>query len=154
MTIQGRVRAIGVNKFTGEIVQDTGWNSNLIMLGTNIGKTLILQRLAGTNTYTLNLLYCDIGTSSTTPTATDTQLTAAVARASSPAVTITGGVLSLQYFFADGSLANGTYREVGTFVDGSASVNTGQIFNHALFGTAYVKGSGVDTTIQVDFTIT
>lgn len=151
--IQGRVRAIGVDKFTGEMVADTGWSKNLIMLATNTGKGLILQKLGGNNTYTANILYMDIGTGTTTPAASDTQLTAAVARVGSPAASVTSNVLSMQFFFPDSSLANTTYNEVGTFVDGSAAVNTGQIFNHALFATPYVKTAGVDTTLQVDFTI-
>ena len=154
LLIEGKVRALGINKLTGEIMTDTGWSRNLIMLATNTGKGLILQKLGGNNAYTCNLLYLDIGTSSTAPAITDTQLGAATARSSSPAATVASNVLSMQFFFADANLANGTYYEVGTFVDGNTSVNTGQIFNHALFATPYVKTAGNDTTIQVDFTLT
>lgn len=146
-SIEGKVRAIGRDHITGEIVSDTGWSKNLIMFGTNTGKDLILDRLGGDNTYTLNITSLGIGTGNTTPAIGDTTLTTPVAVATSPVVFRVSNVLSFQFFFADANLGNGTYKEVGTFVDGT------QMFNHALFGTPYVKTAGVDTTIQVDFTL-
>jgi hypothetical protein len=150
--LKGKVKIITYKAGTKEILRETPFYENTVMFGTNTGKDL--KRLGGNNTYSMNILYLDIGTSSTTPATSDTQLGAAVARAGSPAITQVGNVLSFQFFFADANLANGTYNEVGTFVDGSGSINTGQIFNHALFGSAYVKTAGEDTTIQVDFTLT
>lgn len=152
-TITGKVRVISRDVKTGEEIVGE-WSKNIILFSANHGKDLVLRRLAGDNTYSLNLTYLDIGTSSTTPAITDTQLGAAVARAALSSYSISSNVLSVLYFFADANLANGTYNEAGTFVDGTSSVNTGQMFNHALFASAYVKAAGKDTTIQVDITIT
>lgn len=152
--IKGRFKIITTDKFTGKILRETDWQDNLIMLGANTGKDLILDRLNGTNTYSLNITYADIGTGTNTPAASDTTLQTVVARAGKTLGSIASNILSLQFFFPDVSLANGTYRELATFVDGTASVSTGQIFNRALFAIAYVKASNEDTTIQVDFTIT
>lgn len=154
LAIKGKVRIITTDSITGKVKRKTRWQKNLIMLGTNTGKDLILDRLNSSNTYSLNITHLDIGTSSTTPVITDTQLGAAVSRTAKAGGTIASNVLTLRFFFASVDLANGTYREVGTFVDGTSSVNTGQIFNHILFSSAYVKGTNEDTTIEVVFTIT
>jgi len=61
--------------------------------------------------------------------------------------------VTFRFFFASADLANGTYREIGTFIDGTSTVSTGKMFNHALFGTAYTKGTNENTTIEVVFSI-
>jgi hypothetical protein len=60
----------GTKELLQEIVQD-----NLIMQAANIGKDLIVQRLLGINTYSLNINYGAIGTGQTAPAASDTRLT-------------------------------------------------------------------------------
>ncbi|QQR82471.1 hypothetical protein IPJ70_04315 [Candidatus Campbellbacteria bacterium] len=150
----GRIRVITTKAGTKEVLRVSEWTSNLIMLGANTGKTIILQRLIGVNTYSLNLSHADMGTGSTAPSAGDTTLQAPVARAAVASGSISGNVATLQFFFADANLANGTYREFGSFIDGTGTVSTGKIFNHALFGVPYVKASGEDTTIEMQVTIT
>lgn len=151
---EGKIKIITYKAGTKEILRETEWYPNRVMLGTNTGKDLILDRLNGTNTYTLNITHADIGTGTNTPADGDTTLQTVVARAAKVTGTISTNILSLQFFFSDASLANGTYREFGTFIDGTSTVSTGQIFNRALFGTAYVKASGEDTTVQLDITLT
>jgi len=152
--MKGKVRIITTDSLTGEVKRISKWYKNLVMLGTNTGKDLILDRLNADNTYTLNISHLDIGTSSTAPAASDTQLGAAVARAAKATGTVASNVLTLRFFFASGDLTNGSYYEVGTFIDGTSSVNNGKIFNHALFGSVYTKGTNEDTTIEVALTIT
>ena len=152
--IKGKFRAIKTNSITGEVIEITPFYDNIILLGTNTGKDLILDSLNGTNTYSLNITYLDIGTSSTTPAITDTTLTTVTARTAKATGTISTNALTLNFFFASADLANGSYWEIGTFVDGTATVSTGQMFNHALFGSVYTKGTNEDTTIEVVFTIT
>ena len=151
--LTGKVKIITYKAGTKEILHETPYQSNLIMLGTNTGKSLILSRLASNNTYSLNINYGALGTSATAPAITDTQLTAEGARQPVSLQTIASNILTLQFFFADATLPNNTYNEFGTFVDGSASANSGQIFNHILFGTPYVKSAGEDTTVQLILTI-
>ncbi len=140
----------GTKELLREIVQD-----NLIMQGNGTGKDLFIQRLIGTTTYTGIINYGGIGTGSTAPAVSDTQLAAEVIRVV-PSTTSESGFnqATFQFFFPDANLANGTYNEFGMFVDGSASINTGQLFNRALFSAPYVKVSGTDTTVQVDITLT
>jgi hypothetical protein len=151
--IKGRIRIITTDAKTGRILRRTRWMRNLIMLGNDTGKDLILDRLAGTNTYSLNITHADIGTGTNPPAASDTQLQNPTVRAVKTSASVSGNTLTLQFFFSDALLPNGTYREFGTFVDGSGTISTGRIFNRALFGLPYTKASGEDTTIEVQITI-
>ncbi len=127
---------------------------NIIVNSPNHGLDLIIQRLIGTNTYSLNITEGEMGTGTTTPAVTDTQLTAGVVRTSPTYVADNGNTIAvLQFFFPDSTLPNDTYSEFGTFVDGSNVIGSGQMFNHALFATSYAKVSGVDITVEVDFTL-
>lgn len=130
---------------------------NLIMQAPNVGKDMVVQRLLGVNTYSLNLTYGEIGTGTATPAITDTALQTPVARASlTLGVTqnIGNNQAQIQYFYPDNVLTNSTYTEFGCFVDGSATLGTGQLFNHSLFTTAYAKAGGTDITVQVLITLT
>lgn len=127
---------------------------NLVVDSPSYGLDLIIQRLVGTNTYSLNITHGEIGTGSTTPQSTDTGLQAGVARVSTTYSADNANTTAvLQFFFTDATLPNETYYEFGTFVDGNSSLGTGQLFNHALFTTPYTKVSGQDTTVEVDFDI-
>lgn len=151
--INGRVRVIVTDSKTGEVKRVGEWSKNLITNTTGRGLQMLMERLSGSTTYTGIINYGAIGTSATAPATSDTQLTAEVARTTVATATISGNVLTCKFFFADANLANGTYREFGTFVDGTASANSGRLFNHALFGTPHTKATGEDTTVQVDFTL-
>jgi hypothetical protein len=127
---------------------------NVIVVGPSRGKDLIVQRLIGTNTYSLNITHGELGTGSSAPAATDTQLESPVARAGvgyAADNALTTAVL--HFFFPDASLPNGTYREFGSFVDGNSSLNSGRMFNHALLSDPYEKVSGVDTTVELNVTV-
>lgn len=151
--IKGKVRIITYKAGTKEILRTSRWSKNLVVLGVNTGRNLIAQRLAGINTYSLNITHGDIGTGSTAPANSDTQLTTPSVRTVLSSYDVNNNVAQLQFFFADSILANGTYREFGTFVDGTSTISTGKMFNHALFSSPYVKASGEDTIVEVDFTI-
>jgi hypothetical protein len=125
---------------------------NLVMDSPNYGIDLIIQQLVGMTTYPLALSYGEIGTGSTPPTITDTALTAPTNRAYVSFQQDYGTTDAvLQFIFSDSQLANGTYYEFGVFAGGTSTIGSGQLFNHALFSTAYVKTSGQDTTVEVDF---
>ncbi len=140
----------GTKELIQEIVQ-----KNLLMQSTGRGLDVIVQRLLSINTYSLNITKGAIGTGSTPPTVNDTQLVAETVRVS-PSTTQDIGYNEavLQFFFPDANLANGTYNEFGTFIDGAAGANTGQLFNRAIFASPYVKTAGTDTTVEVDITFT
>jgi hypothetical protein len=152
MKLMGRIRPITYKAGTKEVLRVGPWSDNLIMNGTNTGLNLILDHLNSDNTYSLNINYADIGTGTNTPAYADTTLQTAVSRAVKANGTVSGSILSLFFFWADANLANGTYREFGAFIDGTATVSTGQIFERALFAIAYTKATGEDTTVQLDIT--
>lgn len=128
---------------------------NLIMQGSYTGKDLLCRRLIGDTTYTAIINYGAIGTGSTTPAVSDTQLATESARTTRALELVVGNnQAQIQFFFPDVQLANTTYREFGTFIDGSNTANTGRLFNRALFSTPYVKVVGTDTTVEVDIVFT
>lgn len=152
--LKGKARIITTDAITGEVKRTSDWYHNLTMLGTNTGRDLILDRMNGDNTYTLNITHLDIGTSNTAPAISDTQLGAAVARTAKATGVVSSNTATFRFFFASADLANGDYKELATFVDGTSTVSTGKIFNHLLFGTTYTKGNNENTTVEVVFTIT
>lgn len=156
-----RAYKAGTKELIQEIIQD-----NLIMTGSGTGRDLIIQWLltayynanpgVGITPIAPGISYIAIGTGSTTPASGDTQLTTETNRAIvSFASDLTNNEAQFQALFPDGILTNGTiYKEAGAFVGGSATLNTGNIFNHALFGTTYTKAAGTDTTVEIDITLT
>lgn len=153
LKLSGRVRIITTDIKTGKIKRATEWFKNIVVSGSNTGRNLIAQRLASVNAYSLNITHADIGTGTNTPSNSDTQLQTPSTRASVTNQIVSGNAVTIQFFFPDALLPNGTYTEFGTFVDGSTGLSSGKLFNRALFGTQYVKNSGEDTTIEVSFTI-
>lgn len=137
---------------------------NLIMQGSNIGKDMLVQWLLtsyynaypslGITPIAPGINYGAIGTGSTTPTATDTKLATESARTTvALGANASHHIAQMQFYFPDSSLSNITYREFGTFVGGTASADSGYIFNRALFATPYTKSAGTDITVQVDITL-
>jgi len=128
---------------------------NLIMTGSLTGRDLLVQYLINGTTYAGGINYGALGTGSTTPAAGDTQLTTESARAvPSIANDVSNNEAQFQFYFPDANLSNATYKEAGSFMNGTASANTGKLFNHALLGSNYTKTAGTDTTLEIDITFT
>jgi len=153
LKIKGRVRVITTKAGTNQILRISEWTKNLIVLGENTGRNLILKKLAGDNTYSLNITHADIGTGTNPPSNSDTQLQTPTARAALSGYTISTNLSTLRFFFSDALLPNGTYREFGTFIDGSGTLSSGRLFNRALFSSPYTKSSGEDSTFEVEIEI-
>jgi hypothetical protein len=133
---------------------------NIIVDSPDCGFDLIRQwlisALIGSNPFPYGPGYGEIGTGTTAVATTDTALATSVARtAISNAVNNgSGSTAILQFYFSDAILANTTYHEFGTFVGGGLTIGSGQMFNHVLFTSPYIKSSGNDTTCEVDFSLT
>jgi len=151
-SIKGKLRVITTR--AGKIVRMSEWTHNLVVSSANYGRNIIAQRLAGTNTYTLNITHGEIGTGSTAPTNNDTALQTPSNRIATTLASVSNNVVTLQFFFSDATLPNNTYREFGVFIDGTATLGTGQLFARAVFATSYTKATGEDTTIEYIFTLT
>lgn len=153
INLKGRVRVITTKAGTKKVLRKSKWWDNLIVSGNNTGINLIAQRLGGINTYSLNITHADIGTGTTNPSNSDTELETPVARAPISSQEVVNNIVTLRFFFSDAVLPNGTYYEFGTFVDGLAGISTGKLFNRVLFGSPYTKSSGEDSTFEVEITI-
>lgn len=144
----------------GEIAVD---QQNLIMEGAGTGTDIIAQWLASSYLLAQALVpvpvginYGAIGTGATAPAIGDTQLTTEFARASISFYQNNSSysLPTMQFFFSDSQLTNQTYPEFGCFANATGAANSGNIFNHALFASAYVKTAGTDTTCQVSISLT
>jgi hypothetical protein len=128
---------------------------NLIVDSSNYGIDILVQYLIsaynGTFNFPLGIAWGEIGTGTTTPANSDTALTTPTNRAAVTYAFDSGfNTAALQFFFPDAALTNGTYYECGSFIGGTSTIGTGNMFNHALFASPYSKSSGVDTTLEID----
>jgi len=149
----------GKHAEAAQVMRD-GWlgiasrKHNLIVSSSGYGKNIIARRLASDNTYTGNITHGEIGTGTNAPALTDTGLQTGTVRVAFQTTTISNNIATIRFFLSDATLPNGTYTEFGTFIDGTATLGTGQLFNRALFsGAGYAKATGEDTTIDVEFDI-
>jgi len=149
-TLKREIERIKAEYFLGIAVE----TRNLIMDSPGYGLDLLIQRLVGINTYSGNIQWIEIGTGTATPTVNDTGLTTPSIRLAVSYQEDFGTTEAVvQAYVSDANLPNGAYSEVGSFVDGTSSIGSGQIFNHALLSPTYSKVSGQDTTIEVDISI-
>ena len=128
--------------------------NNLVVLA---GRAVIAQRLGNTNTYSLNITHGALGTSTTSPTASDTTLGAEVNRvetASNDVSDASNGIVVVSFFWSKASFTDSNVNEFGTFIDGSASVDTGELFSHVLFSTTIDKTAQKTITVDATYTIT
>jgi hypothetical protein len=126
---------------------------NIVVSSADYGRNLILQKLTGDDTYTLHITHFEVGDGATPVTAADTAMESGKARQPLTSSVIDNDEATLNFFFSDAQLPNDDYTEAGTFVDGTASLGTGKLFNHALFGSTYTKATGEDSTFVVVFTL-
>lgn len=113
------------------------------------GRSVLMQRLSGTTTYTGIVNYGTLGSSSTAPSVAQTQLGTEVYRKALSSGTYAANVAYLENFYTT-TETTGTYEEYGFVIDGTGSANTGQMFNR--FTTTTVK-SGTES-MNVQSTIT
>ena len=122
--------------------------TNLI---TTVGRATIAQRLANDTTYTGIINYGALGTDNTAVLNSDTVLGTEVFRKIVATASDTDNVAFIDFFYTKAD-TSGTYEEFATFIDGTASVDTGQMFTHALTG-GWVKTSSESMTIACTYTI-
>jgi hypothetical protein len=131
------------------IVQRHPTAHNLI---TTIGRNVLARLLAGDATYSGQINYGCLGTSSTTPNNNDTQLGTEVFRKLFASHTTDGNNVAYVDFFYAATDTNGTYLEFGNVVDGTASANTGRLFSHILTG-GWVKTNLQSMFISCQYTL-
>lgn len=119
---------------------------------TTVGRGVIAQRLANTTTYTGIINYGALGTDATAATNGDTTLGTEVFRKTVASASISSNIAFIDFFYSK-SDTNGTYEEFGTFIDGTASADTGQMFTHLITG-GWIKTSSESMTVACQYTIT
>lgn len=141
--VQGPKGKVRITKFrNGKMISKSAWYYNTVPTASNHGRDVIAQRAYGLTTYDLEIDSGSIGTGSTSPSVSDTDLETPV-ETDLPIATKTKNGLQLTYnfFIADANLADGTYREFGLFMGN-------QMLSRALFGSAYTKSTGEDTQVE------
>lgn len=122
--------------------------TNLI---TTVGRATIAQRLANDTTYTGIINYGALGSDNTAVTNADTTLGTEVFRKVVASASDSDNVAFIDFFYSKAD-TNGTYEEFGTFIDGTGSADTGQMFTHALTG-GWVKTANESMTVSCTYTI-
>lgn len=117
------------------------------------GRTIIARWLTGDNTISADdgCNYCSLGTSSTAPSNSDTQLGTETYRKATSSATYASNVAYLSVFYT-ASEVTGTFQECGVHIAGTGTVNTGQLFSRFLTG-GIVKASTETLTVESTITI-
>ena len=146
-SIRGSYRIKTFHAGTKELLRQTEWIPNLIMLNENRGLYIILSRLIGALTYDLPITQAKIGDDDTPPTINDTDLGNPVVSGIAVAQRqrIADDEIMITFFINDSELPDGDYKEFGIFADD-------QLFARSLIVPTYSKSTGEDT--QIDYTLT
>ncbi len=119
---------------------------------TTAGRTVLARRLAGNTTYTGSINYGLLGTQvSPSPSNSSTQLGTEVFRKLASSLAYDNNIAYVDFFYTAGD-TNGTYTEFGNVIDGTASVNTGQLFSYIATG-GWVKSSAQSLFVSCKYTI-
>ena len=122
---------------------------NLIV---TIGRNVLARLLTGDTTYSGQINYGALGSSSAAVNNSDTQLGTEVYRKLFASHTTDGNNIAYVDFFYAATDTNGTYNEFGNFIDGNAGANTGRLFSHILTG-GWVKTNVQSMFISCQYTI-
>lgn len=114
-----------------------------------VGRSVLAQRLANTLTYTGTVNKVALGTGNASPSNSDTTLATETYRNNAASLTYANNISYITGFFTAAE-CNGTYAEVGLFIDGAAGANTGQLFSRAL---ASITKSSIQT-LTIDWVLT
>jgi hypothetical protein len=146
--VKGRYRIRTYDSITKKLKRVSPWIENLIVSSDQHGINLIMRRLIGDNTFSIEINQAKIGTGNTAPAGTDTDLetpvTDGIVRANQ---SVANNVATLEFFISDLELPNGTYKEFGLFC-------TDQLFARSLISPNYTKSSNEDTSVEYELTIT
>ena len=116
---------------------------------TTVGRTVLARRLSGNTTYTGIVNYTALGTGTNPVAIGDTQLQTETYRKALSSGTYANNIAYLETFFTM-TETSGTFQEYGNEIDGTGTVNTGQLFNHFL--QAVTKS--ITETLNVQSTVT
>ena len=122
---------------------------NLITLP---ARAMIAGRIAGDNLiYTGVINYLALGTSTTAADEDDTELVAEVYRKRKNIYSSDNNVATLDWYFTKANV-DGTFQEIGTFIDGEETADSGLLFSRIITG-GWPKTSNEGMAVTVQYTI-
>jgi hypothetical protein len=135
------------DSITNELIKEYPRVENLVVSGSGgYGRNLIVRKLAGDDTYPIEIDSAQIGTGATAPSNSDIALVTPVLTGIQVAnVAMSNNLVIITFFMTNALLANGTYKEFGLFCNG-------RMFARSLITPNLVKGS--NQNVVVDYTIT
>lgn len=98
---------------------------NLVM---RVGRTILARILKGDFTYTGEINYCALGTGQTASTTSETRLVQELYRKQVSSKAYSTYHTYVSTFFTAGE-CSGTYKEIAHIIDGTATINTGQMWS-------------------------
>jgi len=117
---------------------------------TTVGREVMARLLAGDATYTGEINYGALGSSTTAPANADTTLGTETVRFLASSQAYDENIAYIDFFIEAGT-ATGTHEEFGNFIDGTALVGTGQMWSHILTG-GWTKGASASLFISCQYT--
>ena len=109
---------------------------------------MVAARLNAETTYTGIINYLALGTGTNTPAAADTKLQTEIARTTVYDRSRANNVTTLEFYFAPAD-AIGNLKEVGAFIDGTASADSGQIFDRAAIDVTKTTLNSLIVTLTI-----
>lgn len=111
------------------------------------GRSVFSERLAGGTTYTGEITYGALGDGSTPFTNASTKLNNEIYRKIPSSQAFDNNIAYIDWFIATIDTPNDTFEEFGTFIDGTASVDSGQAFSLLITG-GWVKSGSIFISAQ------
>lgn len=105
------------------------------------GRTVLARLLSGDNTYTGEITKIGLGSSSSSFTEASTQLHTEVFRTTPDSTSFDNNICYIDTFIEAADVANQTFQEYGTFIDGTVTANSGQAFTLLSTGGWVKSGS-------------
>lgn len=128
------------------------WNKEIENVIANVGFEGIGQILIGSYGGTGEVTYAALGSGSTTPTASGTQLTTEVYRNAMFSGTASSNITYLTAVYNE-TETSGTYNEFGNFIDGTGTANSGLLWSWILTG-GWVKTTSDVLVVDQKYTFT
>ena len=144
---------VGVYRFTLEDV-DTGektvqYYTNLVP---TVGRQLIANNLASASpTNTMKITHAALGSSTTAPANTDTQLTTETYRNAIASTSNSANIAYATAFYSQ-TETSGTYKEAGIFCNATGTANSGILLSHVSIDVT--KSTSQKLTVDWTLTIT
>jgi hypothetical protein len=148
LTLKGVYKFTFRDAITGEITRIIEHVDNIIC---TVGMAAINDHLtnASPSPSTLRINYIALGTNTTTPAIGDTQLGTETYRNAIASQTKSNAIAYATGFFS-ATEVTGTFREVGLFIAGTGSANSGTLLSHAAINIT----KGGTETLTIDWTLT